>query len=714
MLSYKYIEKLYESIDENKRNLQKSESEYKKEQSKYNELEGTLAILKKEKAQKDIELASLKKLQNAGKINIMKGGGASLSEVKTLDGDVAVLSNSISKLNEKIKNTEAEMKVLTSNIKLKAKEIEATKKAIATKEKNFNTVKDNSTKAIAKQEADVQKAVKEYKDLRSTKLKRKKLYIRDQNHRNTTLYDAFKELSDGIDMAFKEKTFADGCVHTVKITENFEIVLMLDSCYTDKDVFVSILFRVFGDLRNCVRMYYSNVNKNVITIEKLNINSDPTLNYCPQNISTNCIITLCLLFCTFIEPKTIELKDCDCFVENGYRQQKFNEAMEDKYNQPRDKMYSHDFSYFEPYGFTDKYYNTYDPLLENCDVKGDRSNKYCKANVSKVFGNKITEGDYKYVLMTKMVEGFEYLETYLRSVKITVNDNYVSMEQLCQNLECKNKDNVFCRNRIFHTLGYRPVPIASQVPTDMTANDSTIISETNESTINDTTTINNDTSTAPSEFRIEDNTTDTSTYNNNTQTQTHTEDISTSQQVPNQRFKSAVRRVQNITRASPNDTTQSPQNDRSFNNAAQRVQNDRRNAVQLPQNDRSFKNAAQRVQNDRRNAVQLPQNNRSFNNVAQRVQNDRRNAVQTPSGNAQRFQNAVQRSAQQQPQNGQRFRQVVRDAQQSSTDRSMTNIQKPQPQPQSKAVKAPYTLNPIKKPSVFSHSSDTSDTFSKI
>ena len=685
MLSYKYIEKLYESIDENKRNLQKSESEYKKEQSKYNELEGTLAILKKEKAQKDIELASLKKLQNAGKMNIMKGGGASLSEVKTLDGDVAILNNSISKLNEKIKNTEAEMKVLNSNIKLKAKEIEATKKAIATKEKNFNTVKDNSIKAIAKQEADVQKAVKEYKDLRSSKLKRKKLYIRDQNHRNTTLYDAFKELSDGIDMAFKEKTFADGCVHTVKITENFEIVLMLDSCYTDKDVFVSILFRVFGDLRNCVRMYYSNVNKNVITIEKLNINSDPTLNYCPQNISTNCIITLCLLFCTFIEPKTIELKDCDCFVENGYRQQKFNEAMEDKYNQPRDKMYSHDFSYFEPYGFTDKYYNTYDPLLENCDVKGDRSNKYCKANVSKVFGNKITEGDYKYVLMTKMVEGFEYLETYLRSVKITVNDNYVSMEQLCQNLECKNKDNVFCRNRIFHTLGYRPVPIASQVPidpTDTTANDSTIISETNESTINDTTTINNDTSTAPSEFRIEDNTTDTSTYNNNTQTQTHTEDISTSQQVPNQRFKSAVRRVQNITRASSNDTTQSPQNDRSFNNAAQRVQN------------------------DRRNAVQLPQNNRSFNNVAQRVQNDRRNAVQTPRGNAQRFQNAVQRSAQQQPQKGERL-------QQSSTDLSMTNIQKPQPQ-LSKEVKAPYTLNPIKKPSVFSHSSDTSDTFSKI
>ena len=694
MLSYKYIEKLYESIDENKRNLQKSESEYKKEQSKYNELEGTLAILKKEKAQKDIELASLKKLQNAGKMNIMKGGGASLSEVKTLDGDVAILNNSISKLNEKIKNTEAEMKVLNSNIKLKAKEIEATKKAIATKEKNFNTVKDNSIKAIAKQEADVQKAVKEYKDLRSSKLKRKKLYIRDQNHKNTTLYDAFKELSDGIDMAFKEKTFADGCVHTVKITENFEIVLMLDSCYTDKDVFVSILFRVFGDLRNCVRMYYSNVNKNVITIEKLNINSDPALNYCPQNISTNCIITLCLLFCTFIEPKTIELKDCDCFIENGYRQQKFNEAMEDKYNQPRDKMYSHDFSYFEPYGFTDKYYNAYDPLLENCDVKGDRSNKYCKANVSKVFGNKITEGDYKYVLMTKMVEGFEYLEAYLRNVKIMVNDNYVSMEQLCQNLECKNKDNVFCRNRIFHTLGYRPVPVdphQQQHPndpngtvTDTTVNDSTIVSTANETTINDMTTINNDTSTAPSEFRIEDNTT--------TQNRTHTEDISTSQQVPNQRLKSAVRRVQNITRTASNDTTQSSQNNWSFNNAAQRVQNERRNAVQIPQNNRPFNNAARRVQNERRNAI---------------------NTFQTPRGNAQRFQNAVQRSAQQQPQNGQRFRQVVRDAQQSSTDRSMTNIQKPQPQ-FSRAMKSPYTLNPINKKSVFSHSSDTSDTFSKI
>ena len=678
MLSYKYIEKLYENIDENKKSLEDAQLKYKNEQSKFNELEGTLSNLKREKAQKDSQLANLQKLQNAGKLNIMKGGGASLKEVKSLDEDVINLKNDISKLNEKIKNIETEMKTLNSNLKSIAKDVENTKKAIATKEQNFKTVKENSIKAIAKEEANIQKAVKEYKDLKSNKIKRKKLYLRDKNHKNKTLYDAFKELSDGIEMAFKEKTFADGCVHTVKITENFEIVLMLDSCYTDKDVFVSILFRVFGDLRNCVRMYYSNVNKNVITIEKLNINSDPMLNYCPQNVSSNCIITLCLLFCTFIEPKTIELKDCDCFVENGYRQQKFNEAMEDKFNQPRDKMYSHDFSYFEPYGFTDKYYNTYDPLLENCDVKGDRNNKYCKANVSKVFGNKITEGDYKYVLMTKMVEGFQYLKEYLENVNIMSNDNYVSMEQLCQNVECKNKDNVFCQNRIFHTLGYRPVPVESQ--------QQYLQSDTNI-TMTDTTA--NDTSTAPSEFRIEDNTTDTSTYNN-INTDTRTEDISTTQQ-PNQRFKSAVRRVQNITRTTSSDITQTPQSNRRFNNAVQQVQN------------------------NRRNAMSTPQNNMPFNNAVQQVQNNRRNAMSAPQTNAQRFQKAVQRSAQQQSQNGERFRQVVRDAKQSSTDRSITNIQKPQPRlPNSKVVKSPYTLNPIKKPSVFSQTSDMSESFSKI
>ena len=129
------------------------------------------------------------------------------------------------------------------------------------------------------------------------------------------------------------------------------------------------------------------------------------------------------------------------------------------------------------------------------------------------------------------------------------NDNYVSMEQLCQNLECKNKDNVFCQNRIFHTLGYRPVPVESQ--------QQYLQSDTNI-TMTDTT--NNDTSTAPSEFRIEDNTTDTSTYNN-INTDTRTEDISTTQQ-PNQRFKSAVRRVQNITRTTSSDITQTPQSNR--------------------------------------------------------------------------------------------------------------------------------------------------------
>ena len=160
MLSYKYIEKLYENIDENKKSLEDAQLKYKNEQSKFNELEGTLSNLKREKAQKDSQLANLQKLQNAGKLNIMKGGGASLKEVKSLDEDVINLKNDISKLNEKIKNIETEMKTLNSNLKSIAKDVENTKKAIATKEQNFKTVKENSIKAIAKEEANIQKAVK--------------------------------------------------------------------------------------------------------------------------------------------------------------------------------------------------------------------------------------------------------------------------------------------------------------------------------------------------------------------------------------------------------------------------------------------------------------------------------------------------------------------------------------------------------------------------
>ena len=170
-------------------------------------------------------------------------------------------------------------------------------------------------------------------------------------------------------------------------------------------------------------MYFSNIDRNVITIENININNNPSLNFCPQNVSDNCVITLCLLLCTFCEPKTIELRDCDCFVENGYRQSKFNEATkEGKYNQPRDEIYTHDFSYFAPYGFTDKYYNRYDPVLQNCKKDPENNKKYCKLNSDKISGYQMTEDTTRFVLMTKPVEDYDKLHEYLEKVKIMIGD----------------------------------------------------------------------------------------------------------------------------------------------------------------------------------------------------------------------------------------------------------------------------------------------------
>ena len=120
------------------------------------------------------------------------------------------------------------------------------------------------------------------------------------------------------------------------------------------------------------------------------------------------------------------MRDCDCYNENGYRQSKFNDAVRNSnYNQPRDNMYSHDFSYFAPYGFKDKYYNKHDPVLQNCKNGDGNNEKYCKSNPNKISGFQMTEDTMKFVLMTKPVEGFDKLHEYLDKVKIRIDGNFM-------------------------------------------------------------------------------------------------------------------------------------------------------------------------------------------------------------------------------------------------------------------------------------------------
>ena len=57
-----------------------------------------------------------------------------------------------------------------------------------------------------------------------------------------------------------------------------------------------------------LKLSLNNVDKDTIMIEKV------IMKHCPSDASDNCIITLSLLFCTFLQKNIVNLKDYEFYA----------------------------------------------------------------------------------------------------------------------------------------------------------------------------------------------------------------------------------------------------------------------------------------------------------------------------------------------------------------------------------------------------------------
>ena len=264
---------------------------------------------------------------------------------------------------------------------------------------------------------------------------------------HTNLFEVFQKLKHNIEQAFSNQIFDDddGVSYSVQIATNFEIVLMLNRS-NGKFILINVRFRKNGDLYSCLKLSLNNVDKDTITIEKV------SMKHCPSDASDNCIITLALLFCTFLQKNIVDLKDYDFYAgqENlSYRNMTFSEKKSSNF--PRKSMYSHDFSFFSPYGFKDTDYNEFKPVASNCN---ENDKKYCIINDELIEGNKIHTDTTTYVLMRRKLPVFADFSLYLKSVKVVDrNNNFLNLAQFCANLKCNNNSPI-CQSDIFYKLKY--------------------------------------------------------------------------------------------------------------------------------------------------------------------------------------------------------------------------------------------------------------------
>ena len=353
--------------------------------------------------------------------------------------------------------TEKKIELIEKQLKKATKEYDRAKKELAKAEKDFkkkDELKKRSIAILNKFYTDKIKFLKDSETNTKKKIESRKSsdktrasslrFIRtspeiiEEPHKN--LYEVFMKLKKNIDQGFEKKMLSDddGVLYSLQLAQNFEIVLVLNRS-TDKFTLITVRFRKNGDLYSCLKLSLNNVDKETITIEKVNINR------CPER-SENCVITLALLFCTFLQKSIVELKDYDAVGEQGlsYRNMKFSEQKSSKLQ--KQKMYSHDFSYFSPYGFEDYAYDDLVPVATDCH-QDDR--KFCQMNDDLIEGNKMIAADTTtYVLMQRRLPLFDKFNEYL--LKIKVNENQ-SLSQLCENLKCNN-DSEICQSDIFYKL----------------------------------------------------------------------------------------------------------------------------------------------------------------------------------------------------------------------------------------------------------------------
>ena len=317
----------------------------------------------------------------------------------------------------------------------------------------------NQTK---KKEVDrIRKRTKQIEDAFFVDLKAQKRQKRNKDRNSLkktdslTLSAAFEEIHDSIRQVKETGTFEDGCAHTVPITRELEVLLMIEKGLrnNNKDQTISIRLRVPGYISSCIKLLLSAKNDKSILVDKVNMNSP-----CNEKYS-HCLISLTILLCMHLNFKFINLKDCDCYTKaNSYREEKFvqfnslNETEKNMQFISKKAVYPHDFSYFAPYGFQDYLLKEHEPLIERCgDGYCDRE-RNIDEELGIVLGNnkKLNNKDRDtFILMEKKISTLypNELRQFLSNILLSNNGILISNSELCQQLTCIGKTDVFCKQK---------------------------------------------------------------------------------------------------------------------------------------------------------------------------------------------------------------------------------------------------------------------------
>ena len=223
---------------------------------------------------------------------------------------------------------------------------------------------------MKKRDIDNHNLIKKYNNqykLRSQSsiIRMKRRNAKRTNPQSKTMLDAFQRIKQAITTGFLYGSFDDGCSETVRITSKLEIVLMIDKQFVNKNknVEITIRFRVPTHIKSCIKMTVRRSEPDTIVIDKVNMDNCSEL-----NVSKHCFIMLALMLCTFLAYRVVEVKDYDHYDRTNpklsFRESKYIKSSNEM--QPYKYMYSHNFSYFDDYGFFDSIYNEEDPVMINC------------------------------------------------------------------------------------------------------------------------------------------------------------------------------------------------------------------------------------------------------------------------------------------------------------------------------------------------------------
>ena len=134
-------------------------------------------------------------------------------------------------------------------------------------------------------------------------------------------------------------------------------------------------------------------------------------------------------------------------------------------------IYPHDFSYFAPYGFEDYLLNEHDPLIERC------GKEYCEQlfDINRdqqgvVIGDKLDQQAINtFILMKKEISTMHptELNVFLSSIKL-INNNGILINNLvlCEQFNCINNNNLFCRQKQVNFMNsyQKPLPLPPAPP----------------------------------------------------------------------------------------------------------------------------------------------------------------------------------------------------------------------------------------------------------